>query len=318
MIVATCSVQRKSAFSLLFPTRTRASSVFLFLPSPLHLLGVKSWARVSCVWRLHPFSFTCFFAMEVVQSVEFQIVAVKVKVNAGFAFTLNRLIYSLLWANVKGEGKKGKFAECACAYIRVGACPARRIEWEFVRGREVLRETREEVAKSGEVLRESRLVFFEWSGGGREKRLLSSFLRLQKSYLGRIASKNTSSNWFFRRKMRFRARISRELKRKTPRKRWFLPQKWPNRTKKGGFGGEIIGRDRAKKWTLLLFLPCYQVAKWAQMNFSRIFFRRSLAGNAEMPYLCTRNREATLLQERVTLWRQRGSKSAAVIFESLT
>ena len=36
-------------------------------------------------------------------------------------------------------------------------------------GREVLRETREEVAKSGEVLRESRLVFFEWSGGGGEK-----------------------------------------------------------------------------------------------------------------------------------------------------
>ena len=35
-------------------------------------------------------------------------------------------------------------------------------------GREVLRETREEVAKSGEVLRESRLVFFEWSGGGRK------------------------------------------------------------------------------------------------------------------------------------------------------
>ena len=45
----------------------------------------------------------------------------------------------------------------------------------------------------------------------------------------------------------------------------------------------------------------HEVAKWVQMNFSRIFFRRSLAGNGEMPYLCTRNREATLLQERVTL-----------------
>ena len=52
---------------------------------------------------------------------------------------------------------------------------------DFVRGREVLRETREEVAKSGDVWRESRLVFFEWSGGGREKRLLSPFPRLQKS-----------------------------------------------------------------------------------------------------------------------------------------
>ena len=44
-----------------------------------------------------------------------------------------------------------------------------------MRGREVLRETREEVAKSGDVWRESRLVFFEWSGGGEEKRLLFSF-----------------------------------------------------------------------------------------------------------------------------------------------
>ena len=69
---------------------------------------------------------------------------------------------------------------------------------------------------------------------------------------------------------------------------------------------EISGRKRrggveAKKWTLLPILQCYEVAKWAQMKFSRIFFRRSLAGNAEMLYLCTRNREATLLQERVTL-----------------
>ncbi len=71
------------------------------------------------------------------QCVVFQIVAVKVKVNAGLAFTRNRLIYSLLWDNVKGEGKNGKLAECAIAYIRVGACPARRIKWEFVRGREV-------------------------------------------------------------------------------------------------------------------------------------------------------------------------------------
>ena len=61
------------------------------------------------------------------------------------------------------------------------------------------------------------------------------------------------------------------------------------------------GGEAAKKWALLPILQCYEVAKWAQMKFSRIFFRRSLAGNAEMPYLCTRNREATLLQERVTL-----------------
>ena len=84
-----------------------------------------------------------------------------------------------------------------------------------------------------------------------------------------------------------------------------------NRPKSGSKRGkarkmEIIrrkrwGRGEAKKWTLLPILQCYEVAKWAQMKFSRIFFRRSLAGNAEMLYLCTRNREATLLQERVTL-----------------
>ena len=118
-----------------------------------------------------PFCLHLFFAIGVVQRVVFQLVAVKVKVKVkeGFAFTLKRLIYSLLRDEVKGEGKNGKFAESASAYIRVGACPARRMEWEFVWGREVLIETREEVAKSGEVLRESRLVFFEWSGGGEEK-----------------------------------------------------------------------------------------------------------------------------------------------------
>ena len=144
--------------------------------------------------KASPFCLHLFFAIGVVQCVVFQFVAVKVKVKEGFAFTLNRLIYSLLRGKVKGEGKNGKFAESASVYIRVGACPARRIEWEFVRGREVLRETREEVAESGDVWRESRLVFFEWSGGGREKRLLSSFLRLQKSKFGRTPSKNSPSN----------------------------------------------------------------------------------------------------------------------------
>ena len=84
-----------------------------------------------------------------------------------------------------------------------------------------------------------------------------------------------------------------------------------NRPKSGSKWGkvgktEISGRKRrggveAEKWALLPILQCYEMAKLAQMKFSRIFFRRSLAVNAEMLYLCTRNREATLLQERVTL-----------------
>ena len=149
--------------------RVQCFYVFAFTSSPF-------WRKslIDCVLRVKasPFCLHLFFATDVVQRVVFQIVAMSVKVKAGFAFTLKRLIYSLLWANVKGEGKNGKFAECACAYIRVGACPARRSEGEFVRGREVLRETREEVAKSGEVLRESRLVFFEWSGRGNENQLV--------------------------------------------------------------------------------------------------------------------------------------------------
>ena len=87
--------------------------------------------------KASPFFLHRFFATNVVQRVVFQIVAVKVKVKAGFAFTLKRLIYSLLRGKVKGEGKNGKFAECAGAYIRVGACPVRRSEGDFVRGREV-------------------------------------------------------------------------------------------------------------------------------------------------------------------------------------
>ena len=78
--------------------------------------------------KVSPFCLHLFFAMDVLQRVVFQLVAVKVKVKEGFVFTLNRLIYSLLWGEVKGEGKNGKFAESAGAYIRVGACPARRVK----------------------------------------------------------------------------------------------------------------------------------------------------------------------------------------------
>ena len=131
------------------------------------------------------------------QGVVSQVVAVKVKVKAGFAFTLKRLIYSLLRGEVKGEGKNGKLAESASAYIRVGACPARRSEGEFVRGREVLRETREEVAKSGEVLRESRLVFFEWSGGGRKNACFLLFLACQSRNSGEFQTKTPRQTDFF-------------------------------------------------------------------------------------------------------------------------
>ena len=78
--------------------------------------------------KASPFFLHRFFATNVVQGVVYQVVAVSVKVKAEFAFTLNRLIYRLLRVEVKGEGKNGKFAESASAYIRVGACPARRVK----------------------------------------------------------------------------------------------------------------------------------------------------------------------------------------------
>ena len=99
--------------------RVQCFSVFAFTSSPF-------WRKslIDCVLRVKasPFCLHRFFATNVVQRVVFQIVAVKVKVNAGSAFTLNRLIYSFLRGKVKGEGKNGKFGECAGAYIRVGAC----------------------------------------------------------------------------------------------------------------------------------------------------------------------------------------------------
>ena len=151
-----------------------------------------------------------------------------------------------------------------------------------------------------------------------KKRLLSSFLRLQKLNLGRTPNKNSPSNWFFRCKMRFREGKSSEEKKEMPRKVWFLPPKWPKWTKKGGFGVEITGRRWSGKSSFTADFAMLWSSKMGANEFFSHFFRRSLAGNGEMLYLCTRNREATLLQERVTLWKQRGSKSAAVIFESLT
>ena len=114
--------------SIIVRVHTRARlvfSIFAFTSSPF---GSKVLSKCELWVKASPFCLHLFFAMEVVQRVEFQVVAVNVKVKAGLAFTLKRLIYSLLRGEVKGEGKNGKFAESASAYIRVGACPARRVK----------------------------------------------------------------------------------------------------------------------------------------------------------------------------------------------
>ena len=144
--------------------------------------------------KASPFCLHRFFATNVVQRVVFQIIAVKVKVKAGFAFTRNRLIYSLLRGEVKGEGKNGKFAECASAYIRVGACPARRLKGILCGvGRLEIKQGRES-RKVGTFGEKVGLYFLNGVGEGGEKRLLSPFPRLQKSKFGRTPSKNSPSN----------------------------------------------------------------------------------------------------------------------------
>ena len=105
--------------------RVQCFSIFAFTSSPF---GGKVLIKCELRVKALPFYLHRFFAIEVVQGVEFQIVAVNVKVKAGFAFTLNQLICRLLCGEVKGEGENGKFGESASAYIRVGACPARRVK----------------------------------------------------------------------------------------------------------------------------------------------------------------------------------------------
>ena len=128
MIVTTCSVQRERPFSL-FSSRTRASSDFILLPSPLHLLGVKCWASVSCGWRLHPFPFTVFLWRMSCNVLYIRLLWWLWRWRQGLPSPSSDWYTVCCGGEVKGEGKNGKFAESARAYIRVGACPARRIEW---------------------------------------------------------------------------------------------------------------------------------------------------------------------------------------------
>ena len=125
------SYRRSDSYIIMYAyirARVQCFSIFAFTSSPF---GGKVLSKCELCVKASPFFLHLFFAIGVVQCVVFQLVAVKVKVNAGFAFTLNRLIHSLLWGEVKGEGKKRKFAESARAYIRVGACPARRVKGDL-------------------------------------------------------------------------------------------------------------------------------------------------------------------------------------------
>ena len=151
---------------------------------------------IDCALRVKasPFCLHRFFATNVVQGVVSQVVVLGVKVKAGFAFTLKRLIYSLLWANVKGEGKNGKFAECAGAYIRVGACPARRVKGILCGvGRFEIKQGRKS-RKVGTFGEKVGLYFSNGVGEGGRKTPAFLFSTSDKVELGRFGKKFTSSN----------------------------------------------------------------------------------------------------------------------------
>ena len=147
--------------------------------------------------KASPFCLHLFFAKEVVQGVEFQVIVVKVKVNAGFVFTLKQLIYSLLWANVKGEGKNGKFAESASAYIRVGACPARRVKGILCGvGRFEIKQGRKS-RKVGTFGEKVGLYFSNGVGEGEKNAYFLFFLACKNRNSGELQAKTPRQTVFF-------------------------------------------------------------------------------------------------------------------------
>lgn len=101
-----------------------------------------------------------------------------------------------------------------------------------------------------------------------------------------------------------------------------------NRPKSGSKRGkarktEISGRKRrgggeAKKWALLPILQCYEVAKWVQMKFSRIFFSVISCRECRNALPLHSQSGSNALARESYARKRRGSESAAVIFESLT
>ena len=83
---------------------------------------------------------------------------------------------------------------------------------------------------------------FEWSGGGREKPPSFLFSTSAKVEFRVLWSENLPIKLIFSAQNEISGENFSRAEEKKPRKRWILPQKWPNRAKKGGFGEEITGR----------------------------------------------------------------------------
>ena len=140
----------------------RASAVFGFLPSPLHLWGIKNCGTKGWVWRLHPI---CLHRWR------------QKKVNS---FTHKSQIVKQLGVNVKGEGKNCELVEGAMrgrvsaeAHLHTRGGTVRRSETrEEGKGGENRRPARkrwEERKKRRRVSQESTQVFISTYHKKREK-----------------------------------------------------------------------------------------------------------------------------------------------------
>ena len=182
---------------LLFILYARARPVFSIFAFTYSPFGGKSLIDCALRVKASPFCLHRFFAMEVAQGIELQVVAVKVKVNAEFAFTLKRLIYSLLRGEVKGEGKNGKFGECAGAYIRVGACPARRVKGILCGvGRFEIKQGRKS-RKVGTFGEKVGLYFSSGVGEGEKNAYFLFFLACKSRNSGELQAKTPRQTDFF-------------------------------------------------------------------------------------------------------------------------
>ena len=95
----------------------------------------------------------------------------------------------------------------------------------WCRGREVRDKTREEVAKSGDVWRESRLVFFERSGGGGRKTPSFSFSSPAKVEIRANSKQKHPVKLIFSAKTEISGKkISRAEEKNTPKKVVFVPK----------------------------------------------------------------------------------------------
>lgn len=161
---------------------TRASGVFRFFPSPLHLLLLTCWGIEWCVWRLHPFVFTLGEGKNApfvhLQWVEYQI---------------NVFV---------GEGWRQK-NETAWGARRVYACARKHPFPAFSKWPKGIEKTRDDFGKSSRVFEKRRELFHDWSATNYKEVVVyfedpyaawqKGTIKMQLNLSGRIVQNTTTS-----------------------------------------------------------------------------------------------------------------------------